>query len=217
MMWSCTAMPRGACDIDDVPGDLHIGGGGGRVSAGMIVHQDQSRGGQFQRPFDHLARIDRRVVDGARLLHLVGDERVALVEEEQAELFLVHECHGGAAIIDHRTPGREHRTFRHRAAGEAAGRSLDDLQVGDDAFAKALDLHQARRGGGEHLREGAEAPHQFLGEGLHVAAGDRPEQDEFQKLIIRHRVAADIRKPRAQPVPVPVVMGCVVAAAHAGA
>ena len=31
------------------------------------------------------------------------------------------------------------------------------------------------------------------------------------------RVAADIRKPRAQPVPVPVVMGCVVAAAHAGA
>ena len=34
----------------------------------------------------HLARIDRRVVDGAGLLHLVGDQRVALVEEQQAEL-----------------------------------------------------------------------------------------------------------------------------------
>ena len=51
-----------------------------------------------------LARIDRRVVDGAGLLHLVGDQRVLLVEEQDAELLALLERHGGAAIVDHLAP-----------------------------------------------------------------------------------------------------------------
>jgi hypothetical protein len=44
------------------------------------------------------------VCDGAGLLHLIGDDLVALVEEEDAELLLVLESHRGAAIVDHGLP-----------------------------------------------------------------------------------------------------------------
>ena len=59
---------------------------------------------ELERPLDHLARIDRRVVDRADLLHLVGDQHVLLVEEEDAELLDRLEGHRGAAIVDHRRP-----------------------------------------------------------------------------------------------------------------
>ena len=70
----------------------------------MVVHQHDGGGREFERPLDHLARIDRRVVHGASLLHLVGDQRVALVEEQHAEQFLVLERHCGAAIVEHVRP-----------------------------------------------------------------------------------------------------------------
>src|SRR3954449_2678965 len=56
--------------------------------SGMVVHQHDGGGGELECPFDHFARIDRRVVDGSGLLHLVGDQRVTLVEEQHAELLL---------------------------------------------------------------------------------------------------------------------------------
>ena len=102
---------------------------------------------QFERALDHLARIDRRVVDGAGLLQLVGDELVALVEEQDAELLLVGERHGGAAIVEHRRPGRQHRPLLDLAAREPAGRRLHDLELGDGGLAQALDLARAAAGG----------------------------------------------------------------------
>jgi hypothetical protein len=71
----------------------------------MVVHQDQRGGGQLERALDHLARIDRGMVDGADLLQFVGDELVELVERQHAELLLVGEGHGGAAIVEHARPG----------------------------------------------------------------------------------------------------------------
>jgi hypothetical protein len=56
----------------------------------MVVHQHR-RGRQLERPLHHLAHIDRGVVDGALLLHLIGDDLVALVEEPDAELTQVLE------------------------------------------------------------------------------------------------------------------------------
>jgi hypothetical protein len=44
------------------------------------------------------------VIDGAGLLDFVGNELVALVEEEQAELLFVGERHAGAAAVDHVIP-----------------------------------------------------------------------------------------------------------------
>ena len=43
---------------------------------------------QLQRPLHHLAHIDRGVIDGAGLLHLVGDDLIALVEEDDADCSL---------------------------------------------------------------------------------------------------------------------------------
>ena len=70
----------------------------------MVVHQDDGGGGELERALDHLARIDRGVVDGAGLVPFIGDEVIALVEKEDAELLLVGEGHGGAAIVEHVRP-----------------------------------------------------------------------------------------------------------------
>jgi hypothetical protein len=45
--------------------------------------------------------LDRGVVDGADLLQFVGDELVALVEEQHAELLAVRKGLRGAAIVEH--------------------------------------------------------------------------------------------------------------------
>ncbi len=50
------------------------------------MHQDQRRSAQLERALDHLAGIDRRVIDRAALLLLVGDQRVLAVEEQEMEL-----------------------------------------------------------------------------------------------------------------------------------
>ena len=73
-------------DLDDILGHLDIGLRGRRIARRMVVHQDDGSCGKLQRALHHLARIDRRVVDGAGLLDLVGDEGVALVEEQEPEL-----------------------------------------------------------------------------------------------------------------------------------
>jgi hypothetical protein len=44
------------------------------------------------------------VVDGADLLHLVGDQPVLLVKKQEAKLLLVGERHAGAATVDHLMP-----------------------------------------------------------------------------------------------------------------
>jgi hypothetical protein len=87
--------------VDDRLRHLDVGARRSRVARGMVVHQDDRGGGEFERPLDHLARINRRVIDGAGLLQFVGDERVALVEEQDAELLLLGERHRGAAIVQH--------------------------------------------------------------------------------------------------------------------
>ena len=55
----------------------------------MIVHQNNCGGGKLERALEHLARINRRMVDRADLLHLVGDQLVALVEEQDTELLSI--------------------------------------------------------------------------------------------------------------------------------
>jgi hypothetical protein len=43
-----------------------------RIAARMIVHQNDGRRAQLERALDHLARIDRGVINGALLPQLVG-------------------------------------------------------------------------------------------------------------------------------------------------
>jgi hypothetical protein len=52
----------------------------------MVVHEHDRRGRQLERPFHHLAHIDGSMIDRAGLLHFIGDDLIALVEEQDAEL-----------------------------------------------------------------------------------------------------------------------------------
>ena len=48
-------------DVDDRLGHVDVGARRRRIALRMVVHQDDGGGGELERPFDHLARIDRRV------------------------------------------------------------------------------------------------------------------------------------------------------------
>ena len=190
-MWSCTAMPSGfatstiACVISMSARD---GVGSPR---GVVVHQDDRGGGEFERALDHLARIDRRVVDGAGLLHLVGDELRCACRET--------EC--GTAPC-RRTPwrcgnsrARSTRTTAPAAfdlaAREPARRGLHDLELGDGGLAESLDLPQSFDRRRDHLGERAEALDQVLGERLHVALRNGAKQDQLDQFVV-----ADARRAR---------------------
>ena len=74
------------CDLCDLLRHLDVGGRRRGVAGGVVVDEDEGARRELERPLHDLARVDRRMVDGAGLLHLVGDEGVALVEEQEPEL-----------------------------------------------------------------------------------------------------------------------------------
>ena len=71
-----------------------------------------------ERALHHLARIDRRVVDGAALLHLVGDQHVLAVEEQDAELLGLLVRERGVAVVDQLLPVGQHRHVLDLALGQ---------------------------------------------------------------------------------------------------
>ena len=95
--------------VDDLPGYVNIGLAGVDVAAGMVVHQDQARRADFQRALDHFTRIDRRVIDGAFLLALVGEELQFLVEEQDVEFLMLLIADMDAAIIEQLRPAFDDR------------------------------------------------------------------------------------------------------------
>ena len=90
---------------DDLLRHLDVGARRCRIAGRVVVDQNDGGSGQFQRAFDHFARIDGRMVDGAGLLHLVGNNLVSLVEKKNTELLAVLESLRRTAIIEHRRPG----------------------------------------------------------------------------------------------------------------
>lgn len=82
------------------------------------------------------------MVHGSLTLYLVGDQDVALVEEEDAELFPRLVGHGGMAIIDDRRPGAENLLVADFAFQHALGNGGDELQIKRHGFAHALHFLQ---------------------------------------------------------------------------
>ena len=101
---------------DDLLRHVDVGLRRRRITRWVIVNEDNSSRRKLERPFGYFARIDGRVIDCAGLLHLVGDQLVALVKKEDAELLLLGEGLGAAAIVKHSRPGRERRPLFHLAA-----------------------------------------------------------------------------------------------------
>ena len=69
----------------DLLGHAEIGLRRRRIARRVVVDQDQGAGVQHQRPLDHLARIDRDMVDRAGREKLIGDDAVLAVEVEDVE------------------------------------------------------------------------------------------------------------------------------------
>ena len=71
--------------ILDLMGHRQIRVRGCGVARRVVVDQDQGAGVQHQSPLDHLARIDRDMVDRAGREKLIGDDAVLAVEIEDVE------------------------------------------------------------------------------------------------------------------------------------
>ncbi len=69
----------------DLLGHAEISLGRRRITRRVVVDQDQGAGVQHQRPLDHLARIDRHMIDCAGRQKLIGDDAVLAVEIEDME------------------------------------------------------------------------------------------------------------------------------------
>jgi phosphate transport system substrate-binding protein len=62
--WSCSTRPS-ASAAAWICWSCRCRRRGRRVARGVVVHEDQRRGVEFQRALDHLARVDRHMIDGA--------------------------------------------------------------------------------------------------------------------------------------------------------
>ena len=85
------------------------------------MRQDQCTGAKLQRTANNLAWIDRRVVDGANALHLIGDQRIALVEKQNPELLAVRVGHRRSAIVQNVNERRERLSRLDLAARQSRG------------------------------------------------------------------------------------------------
>src|SRR5690554_482959 len=191
-------------DVVDVLGHAHIGGRGRRVTRGVIVHQDDGGSGEFERAADHLARIDGGVIDGAGLLHLIGDQPVFLVQKQNAELLDALIGHLAVAVLDQLRPGRQYGLGGvDPVATEAGGNRLDHLEMGNGGGAQPLDSGQTRLAGGEDAGKRTEFAQQRLGQRLGVAPGNGQLQGQFEQFVIFERVTPHLEEAFAHPLAMP--------------
>ena len=176
----------------------NVGLAGGWVARRVVVHQDDRRGVQFEGAFDHLARVDGHVIDGALGLFLIRDQDVLAVEKQDAELFGFAVGHRGVAVVQQRIPGRQDRAVQNLGPHQALGRGFDDFQVLDHRFPDAFDQSETGGGGGDHAAEVAERVQQQPGEGFDVLPWDRPEQQEFEQFVVGHGGGPAVHEPGAQ-------------------
>ena len=182
---------------------VDVGAGGRRVAAGVVVHQDDGGRVQLQRALRNLPRVDGGVVDGAAGLRLVGQQAVAAVQEQDAELLHPLAREGGVEVVHQPVPVAQHGPVHHLGAHQAQGGGLHRLQCGGPGLAHALDRLQLGHRGGDGVGVAAEARQQRAGDGLGVAPGQGQEQHHLQQLVVRHAVRPGGQQPLAHPLPVP--------------
>ena len=109
------------------------------VAAGMVVDEDQRGRPDIQPPADHLARMDRRLVDRSVADMMVEDQPVARIEVENADPLDRQVGHVDRQVIEQRLPAAEHRLLAYLGARHAAGGDRDRVQRGGAGRADALD------------------------------------------------------------------------------
>ena len=109
------------------------------------------------------------MVDRAGLLQLVGQQTVALVEKQDAELFDLGKGHRRTAIFDHRGPRGQHFALGDRPFGQRQACCFDDFDVERGLFAQTFDRQQARHRCTDHLGNRTELADQQFGERFDIA------------------------------------------------
>ena len=102
------------------------------------MQQDDGRGVQVERALDHFPWVEQCVVDGAALLHFVGDQLVLTVEEQNSGLLLRFVSHCRLAIGKHLIPRADDLPVHYLLLRQAQGRSVRNLQGGRRGFADSL-------------------------------------------------------------------------------
>ena len=88
----------------DLFGHVNVCGRWGGITRWMIVHKDQSRRIEIERAFDHLAWVDRDMINSAYALNFIRDQDVLAIKEQYAKQFGVAVRHGHAAVIQQCVP-----------------------------------------------------------------------------------------------------------------
>ncbi len=100
-----------------------------RIARRVVVDQDQGAGVQHQRPLDHLARIDRDMVDRAGREKLIGDDAILAVEVEDMEA-LDGPSDAESAVVHQRLPAADDRVLAEVAAEDVTGLEDDSFFLG---------------------------------------------------------------------------------------
>ncbi|MDR7181688.1 hypothetical protein OVY29_14995 [Sphingopyxis sp. SE2] len=109
-------------DAPQEVGDANIAVARGRVTAWMIMDQQDSRRVQFERAPENRAGIKCQLPNRAMLHLLVGDESARRVQKQHAKNFLGQRPHRGLEIFDQfRAGGFDHATEQFGAHGFEAG------------------------------------------------------------------------------------------------
>src|SRR4051794_26566850 len=103
------------------------------------MDEDDRRRGEVEGAAHDFTRINRRVIDRAATLHLIGDQAIALVEEKNAEFLALGQRYA-AAIIENIAERGKLLAATQRAAHEPSRRRLDDFKFGDLCFAEPIDF-----------------------------------------------------------------------------
>ena len=133
---------RGTCRLD-LMRHVNVGLAGGWITGGVVVHENEGAGVQFEGALHHFTRVDRKVIDGALGLRFVCNEGVLAIKEEEEDLLGFAVGHGGLAIVEQGVPQGNHRTMEHAGAGEPACRGFDDLEFANHRIADAMILPEA--------------------------------------------------------------------------
>ena len=88
---------------------FHIGFGRSRMITRVVMHYDDSGGVKFQCASSDFSWIHWRMIDSSPVLQLIGNEHIAPVEEQNAELLHGLVSHDTAQVFHQLVPGIENR------------------------------------------------------------------------------------------------------------
>ena len=162
-------------------GHLDVRSRRSRIGRRVIVQKQESGGLELQRADADLAGIDRGVVDGASLVHLVTDETVLGVEEEDMQLLDLAMRRQRPAVVDDPLVGIELRMepLRQRCPGHRDTQRLGGLDGADASLAEAVYGAQCVGPGREDTGGRAEGLQQQSGESPGLGGGVRSRQQEL--------------------------------------